>query len=548
MRPQVFYSHTERHPIDRRFADLFLARLCQQPLDVWWYYRPEDAIPPGDVIRDHLVDRIQRSALVVVGVSATSMENEHVQAEMALALGCNKPIIPLLLQDNPPPVEGLAAVLHGLMWSLVTCSPVSVENAVGRVCECAGVQYLSSEVSDAPQLPVLRRLLEELSDPSRSVSRGSFATAWTIALPLTAQIRDRYLEHCPEEALATLRALITVLRATVTPVLPLYYCRLAEAVLVIEAGGGTPASACEGLRLAENLLADTPEPDFHLFAALGFAALQVERYRDAIFYYREARRLHRHEFGVDEGTLEFSYILTLLASGSAISSDELESMIVTGRDGGLISDLGSPARLYALSICASCLLGRAIPEEWRRAVLQSGWSDVALAFADRALRLPSFFHLGAQRRLLQAAEEAVRGALVVECGGAQARLLRERLAHLVYMQGNIDQSRLLFRELADSHPECLSYRVEEMLCSIDCRYLVAARLVAERIVNGIRDAHEDFPGQVTYYRGLAHWVMGDKGLSSLCLEEARRMSESARVTLDAYSDVVEMRRCVPSSD
>jgi hypothetical protein len=75
----------------------------------------DDDLNPGDIISQRITQNITASDIFLVFYSSSARQSSYVQQEIGVALGQNKIIIPLLLDETKP--TGMLANIHYLNFS-----------------------------------------------------------------------------------------------------------------------------------------------------------------------------------------------------------------------------------------------------------------------------------------------------------------------------------------------------------------------------------------------------------------------------------------------
>lgn len=99
---QVFISHSTKDPdIVQALSDFVAGQGAASML-------AEIIVSPGTWLQDKVKDMISKSDIVIALITKNGVRSDWVQSEIGMAIGMNKPIVPLLEDgvDEPSPLKG----------------------------------------------------------------------------------------------------------------------------------------------------------------------------------------------------------------------------------------------------------------------------------------------------------------------------------------------------------------------------------------------------------------------------------------------------------
>lgn len=126
--PPIFISHSFAAP-DKRLADAICRKLERRCLKCW--IAPRD-IRPGSLWAAALADAISTSRILVVILTAKSIESKSVLNEVALAAAHNVMIFPILA-ESVELIGALKFYLQAIHWLDATAMPL--EQLIDTICD-----------------------------------------------------------------------------------------------------------------------------------------------------------------------------------------------------------------------------------------------------------------------------------------------------------------------------------------------------------------------------------------------------------------------------
>ncbi len=533
--PRVFVSYSGRSRDDKELVRNFLYRLNEQALEAWIYERRGSEIPPGSGVLSHCREKIRHSDIFIAVISTNCFQSHFTRAEVEFALGlCRRGVLaifPLVLGDRPegPWPEPYDALEGRKSTQIATTG--QIEDRVEDVCRLVEIKYNPPRPEDS-RMPLQARLEDELSGltPARADEEVG---VYSELRRLGKRCVELYAAGGKREALEVVRAMLVKLRIEF-PRVNFYYPVLIQGVLEVELA--KYERDLERARSHFQGLVDRGKGEFdeNALAGLAYVDLQLGNPRQALRFYLAAAEL-THGFDSD---LAYNIVLTTIVAGEELTPERFKSLMTRGAPDVLVRDPEEVIRFDMLRAIAALYMGSAEDAGLILSAidLRDPPLDLLIEYADRLWEAGDH---SSNRRLVELAVAWVEIAIEAVERGRPATTpieqelkckLLHRLARFHFWLGDLPAASRHFCELIGLYPKSPQFLVEAAQCLLALEDLEDARRLCEQAVQvrrfGLASPASD-ECSFHYYRGFAHWLLGDQRDAELDFAASERPPEDA---------------------